>query len=389
MHNICGFTVCNVGYLPKAIATGRTFLEFSGNSDFIIFLFDTKRKLFDVPDGINIEWVEELNFELYKRNTVIYNVVELTTAYKPYIAQKLLEKYEDVIFTDPDTLYYPGWIDSIKTLLNLNGFVVTPHYTKSKINSGISELKLLKFGFFNLGFFKVDRSCRAILAWWWNRTKDHCYADTVNGLFTDQRWIESAFCRFPEKFIIYQGDDINVSYWNLHERSISKDIEGDFTVNGKKLAMFHWSAFDPKAVNSSRYEDFIDIDSIKVLDDATRDYLERIPSLSFNDVSYGYEQFSDGTYLSDFARRYLANSDLNLSQDIFNKGSDVWLKLKKKSLLSNKKSANSKAATHLSRGQTFMLILIKRLILSTLGSRLDNVMLLFTYLSNAKNYYKE
>ena len=82
-----------------------------------------------------------------------------------------------------------------------------------------------------------------LLDWWAERLRRDCRVDPVWGYFVDQRWFDLVAGFFSDLAIV-SDPEYNVAYWNLHNRQL-EHAAGRYLVNGRPLAFFHFSGFDP------------------------------------------------------------------------------------------------------------------------------------------------
>jgi len=83
-----------------------------------------------------------------------------------------------------------------------------------------------------------------ILRWWETRLReDDTIGNPPGGLLTDRKWIDLVPGLFPGTVRLHD-DTYHVAWWNLHQRTVSRDGDRYF-VNGRPLAFFHFSGFDP------------------------------------------------------------------------------------------------------------------------------------------------
>ena len=386
-----GFTVCNVSYFETALVAAQSFIRFSEESDFFIFIFDEKSDLHltEREANINIIWADSLQLENYGYLTFVYNVIELTTAYKPLLAIYLLDlNYRQVVFTDPDTYYFDGWKRVEAIIQSTTGTILTPHYFGQKLDVGTTEAKLLKFGFFNLGWFCVDQFSVEFLKWWWYRTREFARNMPQSGEFTDQRWVETAFCRFTKNMSILPYVGCNVSYWNLFERNLTKH-DDKFLVNHDDLAMYHWSAYDKTSDNKSKYSDVIVSEGTKMcLSEMSELYLSEFRSVNYN-LKYGYDYFENGKKISDALRQmwsvrmpYSKYGDENLHSI---KGGSYKM-AKQYLLFGRNKVLETGKAPQISQSNYMILYIVKKIILFAGYKQHSKLSSLFVYLSNYKNY---
>lgn len=306
-HDLAVFTVCNISYLPKALVLADS-LSAHNQTRLKVILFDKKQELKLQPDSVDITWVEDLGLPEWKQLAFIYDIIEFSTSLKPYIALKLLEKHARVIFLDPDTAVYSS-LDPILKDLQAFPVVLTPHYTKPQPDTEHeSDLGMMRFGSFNLGFFAVKQGSEAslFLNWWSKRCIDFCFMESQFGLSTDQKWVSIAPCFFDFLKISF-NPGYNAAPWNTFERTLTEKKGDKYTVNGDyPLIFFHFSNFDhkdPQYMNkraSSEYGKWY-----QLLDELGRDYSRK---LKFHEdimgrTTYSFDYMSDGSYISPTLRR--------------------------------------------------------------------------------------
>jgi hypothetical protein len=200
--------------------------------------------------------------------------------------------------------------------LEVHAAVFTPHALSPYDGDGRpSDRDLLRFGTCNLGFFAVRRSeaAKAMLRWWHERCHRECFYEPHLGLGVDQKWIDLAFFFF-EGMGILRDPGLNVAFWNLHERHISRTSKGWYVNNHSILSFVHFSSFvesNEQAVadKQTRYpvgsrQDFV------LAADVYRDYLRRSKALVIvEDPSYRYGRFENGDAISPALRRFYAISE--------------------------------------------------------------------------------
>ena len=217
-------------------------------------------------------------------------------------------------------------IDPIVKLLDIQDIVLTPHYITPNESS---DLGMMRFGSFNLGFYAVRKTDESIrfLNWWSERCLNLCYFETQFGLSTDQKWVSIAPCFFPTLHVCF---DLgwNVAFWNMHERTIAKDENG-FVVNDQfPLIFFHFSSFDEKSPELLTKRPFADkallrkdfMPLVEIYKAALDNFKTLVPPLS-----YSYDLMSNGDYISPTLRRAYASvlSELPADHDPFDSNGPV------------------------------------------------------------------
>jgi len=381
------FTVCNLAYLSKALVLAESLIKF-GQQKLRIYIFDRKVAV-DLPtDLADFFWVEDIGLENIYQYAFKYDIVEFSTSLKPWITLKLLEEHEKVVFLDPDTCLFSN-LDGLWDELNTHDIILTPHYVTPHTDGDIG---MLRFGSFNLGFYAVSNTseARRFITWWNERCLEHCYFETQFGLSTDQKWVSIAPCFFPTLHVSFNLG-YNVAFWNSHERTLSPDDHGGYTVNNEfQLVFFHFSSFDEKNPELLSKRAFADRDKKRQdLLEVSLYYKERLSHFSFIPAStaYAFDYMSDGQYISPTLRRAYASvlDQFSADSNPFDASGPVY-KFAKKNYLFEKGGRYKPAGFEDAQSHSGKLQIINSLlkaILFVVGpNRFMNISRLFVYLSS-------
>lgn len=89
--NYTVFTVCNLAYIGKALTLADSLFTATGNK-LNIFIIDRKNEEVtnkkEITNICKITWIEDCAVPDFKRLSFKYDVIELTTSLKPFIAKK-------------------------------------------------------------------------------------------------------------------------------------------------------------------------------------------------------------------------------------------------------------------------------------------------------------
>lgn len=346
-EKIAVFTVCNIAYLPRALVLAESLKKYDGRCLNIV-LFDQKQNI-SVPEGLaNMLWAEELGVSRFKELAFMYDIIEFSTSLKPFIALKLLKEHEAVIFLDPDTCLFSS-LAPVENDLATHPIMLTPHHcTPQPSTPHESDLPMMRFGSFNLGFFAVTNSKSAIefLEWWNNRCINFSFMESQFGLSTDQKWVTIAPCLFRELYVSFNLG-YNMAAWNTFEREVVKNEAGEYIVNGTvthdsyKLVFFHFSNFradDPEYLNKrASNEQGKCYPTLGELGLFYRDKLAQMTEIA-PAVPYTYDFMSDGSYISPTLRRAYAavRNELPAGHDPFDASGPVGKFAHKNHLVSKK-----------------------------------------------------
>lgn len=397
-NKLAGVTICALNYFPKAIATRESFLAVHDGASFYIVIVDRKDEAAIAPyPQCLIIWAEDLGVDNFSQYAFMYDIIELSTNIKPAVLSFLLGNYEKVIYLDPDILVYRELRPALASL-NSSSIVVTPHALTPVLDGeSPSDLDFLKFGTFNLGFIGVraGEEARAFLAWWASRCLRHGFYEPQMGLAVDQGWMDLAPCYFPGLTILREVG-MNMAFWNLHERTLSKDSEGNYIVNGNlPLYFFHFSSFsadDPHAIanKQSRFKPGSRPDLHELLDDYAT-ILRSNDATGLSAHPYSYERFVSGEIITPALRRfYAANFDsMREERDPFSANSKALAWAKGHHLIGKQahggKRLNFKDLGRYSR-QTSIIQGFLSLMLRILGpDRYFNLMRYMVFISSIRN----
>lgn len=386
------FTVCNIAYLHKALVLAESLFLTNGQV-LKIFLIDRKSKIDLVDCSAEIIWIEDCEVPGLLQLAFKYDITEFSTAVKPFLTLRLLKSYGSVVFLDPDTCAY-GSIEPILLDLEDNSIVLTPHYvTPHGPSEPDSDVGMMRFGSFNLGFYAVRRSAESIrfLEWWSDRCFRLGFFETQFGLSTDQKWISIVPCFFRDLKISFNLG-YNMAFWNVHERRLSKDVTGNYLVNSEfPLVFFHFSSFDeakPENLTKRPLPSFqrnrSDLHGI------TADYKQRLlrKKIVAPAAPYGFDYMSGGEYVSPTLRRAYACvlSELPQDHDPFDSAGPIGNFARKNHLFETRSRAYAPSGfadidSH--KGAFRVIYFAMRIVLRLIGpNRFANLSRLLVYLSS-------
>lgn len=283
-NDICVFNIIADDYIPQQQLFSENFKKNHPDIDiYCITLENTKfkSKLFN---SIPINKISSIkNLELLKFK---YNVLEFSTAVKPFIFEYLFRKYsyKKILYFDSDIIVYKP-INKIISKLDYFEAILTPHIRKMIYDNKLPhEIDFSKSGYFNAGFLGLKKNPNTLefLKWWTEKTDQHCYIDFKKFYFVDQRWLDYAPI-FLNSYIIKEPG-YNVAYFNLQEY-IGK-------IDPKEIFFIHFSGFDKDKV--SVYQNRFNTKSLGEYSPYFSEYDTKINFLKNNKKhSYKYDFFDN------------------------------------------------------------------------------------------------
>lgn len=307
-------TIVSFNYLHYARVLAESFLHLHPEYQFYVLLVDR------LPEGIDLSsenfqliLVEQLGIPNFESIAFRFGILELNTNVKPTFLKHLLDRgIDQVLYFDPDIFLYSS-ASLLFDLFNDFGILLTPHCLSPNTGSPYAEVLLLVNGVFNLGFIGVSNSLesRQFLEWWEYRCLNLGYDERWSGLFVDQKWINLVPCYFNSVRVL-RHLGCNMAYWNLHERTLTKEQDYWIVNREAPLIFFHFSGISADGGNRiSRHTEQFDLSSRTDLSELFIDYRKhlataRMPPHPQYRYTYGY--FNNGALVNKLQRSaYAAN----------------------------------------------------------------------------------
>jgi hypothetical protein len=241
MASVHLFTSITANYIPKARVLAKSLKRFHPDYQFHLILSDC------IPSSIDLSTepfdsiikIDELAIPDLKKWIFKHTLVEMCTGVKGFAFKEIIRRHRPdyVFFFDPDMVILSP-IDSLIAKLDKHSILLTPHQTEPEETDRAivdNEICSLKHGVFNLGFLGIRPSQ--------NSQGLKFIDDKLNGIFTDQRWVDLAPAFFDDLGIAREPI-YNVATWNLTHRTATGSIEQGIKINGQPLCFYHFSGFD-------------------------------------------------------------------------------------------------------------------------------------------------
>ena len=253
---IHAYTSFSYSYLNRAKVLSETLRR--QHPDWVIWAVLTDK----APEGFEIDWAEahydhvvtaeDLFGEATDKWLFCHDVVEACTAVKGAAMQHILNQpgCEKLFYFDPDIAVFNP-MDEVLDLLDNHSIVLTPHQIDPEAKADKraimdNEITSLAYGIFNLGFVAIanDGEGNRFADWWADRLHDWCHDRLDIGVFVDQKWCDLVPCFFDGVKVL-RDPGYNVASWNLSQRVMTFDDEGQARINGRPLRFYHFTKLGP------------------------------------------------------------------------------------------------------------------------------------------------
>ena len=312
------FTSAAANYLPKVRTLCASIRRHHPEARIHFALADERPAWLDCASEPfdTIVDIGSLGIDQWRAWAFKHDIVELSTAIKPFVLRRLLAipGCRKVLYFDPDMVLFSR-VDDILAALEERNIALTPHQNKPERSIAAiidNEIGSLKWGIFNLGFIGVANTPEGLrfTDWWAERAYHFCRAEVANGLFTDQKWINHVPVFFDGVEIV-KSSRHNVATWNLTTRALSGDAQSGFRVDGDPLAFYHFTGFDSGAHRIMALKNASGNASVQSL----IEWYERETAPQKDDpvsrLPWAFARFSDGTPIESGHRwLYRERSDL-------------------------------------------------------------------------------
>lgn len=306
-------TIIAKNYVAYARTLARSFREQHPEGRFYVLIIDDfEGWIRPEEEPFIVVRPDDIGVEHFGRMAALYDVLELSTAVKPWLLRWLLARSPDgiAVYLDPDMrLYAP--LEEMFATVHEHKLVLSPHNVDAMPRDGKrpNEQDILIAGTYNLGFIGIGSGDFAdeLLDWWAERLETDCIVDPARGFFVDQRWVDLV-PGMADSFCLLRDRGFNVAYWNLHARPI-RTAEGRWMAGSVPLRLMHYSGFDPRRPHLlSKHQDRIRLSDEPDLARLCADYaaeLDANGAVAGSAWPYTYVETSTGLPLTGLVRKVL------------------------------------------------------------------------------------
>jgi hypothetical protein len=239
------FTSITLSYLDRAQVLAETVRRHHPEWTLWLVVSDEEPPGFSVTSCFDhIVHITELGIPDLGAWVFGHDLIELCTAVKGVMLDRLLPGSDAVVYLDPDIALFAPLTD-VPRLIRQHSIILTPHVLEPEPGFEPvphNEIGSLRFGAYNLGFLVV-RNCeegRTFVTWWRHRLMHFCHDDVAAGLFVDQKWCDLVPTLFNGVNIL-RNPGYNVASWNIGQRPIEIRDDGRLLAGGHVLRFFHFT----------------------------------------------------------------------------------------------------------------------------------------------------
>ena len=311
IESLAVFTICSNNYVPLARVLLSSIQNYHPEASIYLCLADERLPKLDFyPEGCTVIAAEELHIPDFLSFAFRYDLMELNTAVKPFMARHLLTLGHDaILYLDPDIELFAKLDGVLAPLEEGASVVLTPHLCQpSEGDVFPDDVGIMRAGVFNLGFLGVRAGPQAdgVLRWWSRRLQYQCVSEQESGIFVDQKFMDLV-PGFVDDVCIVRDTSYNVAYWNLLQRKLEHDGKR-WLVDGKTLRFFHFSGIDlSNLTRLSRYTTAFQHEEITPpLRALMHHYADQVRANGFGEVpksTYVYGRFTSGVLIPNVVRR--------------------------------------------------------------------------------------
>ena len=255
MKDLAVCTIITKSHLTYARTLSESIKKYNPEIEVYVLLADTFDNYFDPKDEIFnlIDFSDLPNQHNLNQMCFYYTPFELCCALRGMLHEYMYRKTsaQRWLFLDSDIMIFSS-LEAVFRELENKSILLTPHcHTPVSDRQHVNphEINILRSGVFNAGFLGLKRSetTNKFIHWFKDRLTDFSFNDPgvaePRGLFVDQLWLNLVPFFFDEVCVL-SHPGVNLGHWNLFEKKLEKDGNGNIIVDGQPLLFVHFSGWD-------------------------------------------------------------------------------------------------------------------------------------------------
>lgn len=287
IQSVSLLTAVTVDYIPQTIITLKSARRYCTFHSFHIFVADAISETIEnlrEALGEDASWLHlfgpkdllEAERVIYLKCFRYYNKFEISNLAKYVGISHVLRDPsagDMCVFIDSDIFFFGDVCPLLIEAIDDRAVYLTPQLLEPS-NSDL-EHDVMTHGWINAGFLCFSRyhaGTAFLLEWLIDRIFCRGHLAPQLGLSCDQTWVSALPILFRDLVNVSTYTGLNVAYWNLDKRPLTRSASDEILAGGDPLLMFHFSGFDETNPNQlSKHVDFpVSPDSI--LDELCQTY---------------------------------------------------------------------------------------------------------------------
>jgi hypothetical protein len=253
-------TIITKSHIAFARSLADSLAASNSQNKLFVLLVDRSDGYIDYDkESFHIIKLEELNDqEDIKKMCFYYTPLELCFCLRAWLHEYMFKKtnFKKWIYLDSDILVYSSlnkisdYLDNISILLSPHLISINPPQSINvKAIRRLESYLLRNGGIYNGGFLALRKTeeSKIFIEWFKNHLKLYGFDNRPMQL-GDQFWLTYVPLYFKEVEVLREPG-ANLSYWNLYERNVTHDSDGNIKVNKEPLLFFHFAGFDIEKPN--------------------------------------------------------------------------------------------------------------------------------------------
>lgn len=257
IQSVSVLTAVTVDYIPQTVVTLKSAHRSGNFHSFYVFVADApsdtverlRLAINEAAPWLHLFGPEDLGSErsVFMQVFRYFNRFEISNLAKYFGISHILRDPstgDACVFVDSDTLFFGDVCPLIENMGD-KAVYLTPQLIEP--TNSDTEHDVMTHGWINAGFLAFNRNhagTALILEWLIDRISRRGHLAPQLGLSCDQTWVSALPILFRDLVAVSEYTGLNVAYWNLDKRPLTRSSNDEVLAGGVPLIMFHFSGFD-------------------------------------------------------------------------------------------------------------------------------------------------
>jgi hypothetical protein len=319
VSDIAYCTIITKSHIAYARTLADTLAKSNSGSELYVLLADRLDEYIDpVNEPFNLIKLEDLvDQDDIDKMCFYYTPSELCFCLRAWLHEFMFKKtsFKKWIYFDSDIIVHHS-LNQISNHLDDISIMISPHLISINPPQSIDIKAVIKLesyllrngGIYNGGFLALRKTeeSKVFIEWFKKHLRMYGF-DNRPMQSGDQFWLTCVPLYFREAYIL-RDPGANLAYWNLYERTITRDSSGKILVNNRPLLFFHFAGFDikePKKLTRYRIPQGLKIIP-GAIEELASEYRRLLIGNGYEETKnypYAFEKFKNGITITPLIRR--------------------------------------------------------------------------------------